>query len=407
MVQPKVGAYRYRWTILVVLWVTYVVVFLHRLSIGPLAPFLKEDLGLTSAQVGSIMSAAAFGYMLSTIPAGWGCDKLGVRWMLVIGEVSGGIFIMAMFLTPSYTVALILMALAGMGCGCLMPSTTKGVLDWFPLKERATVMGLKQTAVNIGGIVTAATLPTVALALGWRFGFLFLGIIAMVIGAVAFILYREPPLPATSSSDEVAAIPMGQALRGLLRTRDIWMAYLYVTTLMVVEMAVIAHLILYLTEALRFSVIAAGGILAMTEAGGALGKPGGGFISDRLFGGSRRNLLILWGGIACAICILVAFFGSVLSWGLYPALFVFGVTAIGFGGLHLTLVAELAGKEIAGTAAGINGVAAMIGNILGPILFGYIVDRSGSYQLAWLLMAIFAAIGVLAMLLVREERRRL
>ena len=51
---------RYRWIILGVCWLAYIVAFLQRLSIGPLAPFLKEDLVLTNAQIGSLVSAAAF-----------------------------------------------------------------------------------------------------------------------------------------------------------------------------------------------------------------------------------------------------------------------------------------------------------------------------------------------------------
>ena len=58
----RTEASRYRWVILGVLWITYIVVFLHRLSAGPLAPFFKEEFGLTNAQVGLVMSAAAFGY---------------------------------------------------------------------------------------------------------------------------------------------------------------------------------------------------------------------------------------------------------------------------------------------------------------------------------------------------------
>src|SRR3972149_5344948 len=163
MVKATETAPAYRWVIIGVLWITYIVVFLHRLSIGPLGPFLKEDLGLTSAQVGSLMSAAAFGYMLVAIPAGWFTDRIGVRWMLVVGELVGGIFIMSMFLAPSYLGALFLMALAGFGSGFLMPATTKGVLIWFPLRERATVMGIKQTEGNVGGMITAATLPALAI----------------------------------------------------------------------------------------------------------------------------------------------------------------------------------------------------------------------------------------------------
>ncbi|MFC1974519.1 MFS transporter [Chloroflexota bacterium] len=144
-------SFRYRWVILGVCWLAYVVAFMQRLSIGPLAPFLKEDLGLTSAQVGFLVSAAGFGYMLTLVPAGWLVDRIGARWLLLTGEVFGGIFVASMFMVTTLTQGLVLMVLAGMGMGCLMPSTTKAILDWFPVKERATAMGVKQTAVNMGG----------------------------------------------------------------------------------------------------------------------------------------------------------------------------------------------------------------------------------------------------------------
>ena len=154
------------------------------------------------------MSAAAFGYMITLIPAGWLVDRIGVRWLLLIGEVIGGIVITSMFTVTTFTQGLILMALAGMGMGCLMPSTTKAVLEWFPLKERATAMGLKQTAVNVGGIITAITLPAVALALSWHYGFLSIGFIAVVIGIVSFMLYKQPPQSASPNTSE-PAIPSG------------------------------------------------------------------------------------------------------------------------------------------------------------------------------------------------------
>jgi len=319
-----------------------------------------------------------------------------------------------MFLVPSYESALVIMAMSGLGCGCLMPSTTKGVMVWFPVKERATVMGLKQTGVNVGGIIAAAVLPAVALALGWRFGFLFLGILAIIIGVSSFLLYKDPPVPATSpsrkddaTSTDVATPTKGQLLRELLKARDVWLVALAGFALAVVEFAVIAHLVLYLTEALLFPVVTAGMMLAMTETGGVLGKPGSGLLSDRLFGGSRRKIYMLWGGLAGVMCMLIALWGTSLSWELYPILVILGVTAIGWGGLHLTLVAELAGTELAGTATGATGVAVNAGTLVGPILFGYLVDVSGSYQLAWLSGVVFAVICVAALFFVREEKRRI
>jgi len=75
--------------ILGVCWLAYIVAFMQRLSVSPLAPFLKEDLELTSTQVGFFMSAAAFGYTLALIPAGWLVDRIGIRWLLLIGEMIG------------------------------------------------------------------------------------------------------------------------------------------------------------------------------------------------------------------------------------------------------------------------------------------------------------------------------
>jgi len=406
-------AHRYRWVIMAVLWSAYIIVFVHRLSIGPLSPFLKEEMSLSNAQIGTLVSAAVFGNMASLIPAGWATDRFGIRRVLFIGEVVAGIFLLGMFLVPSYQIALIVMGMAGFGCGCLQPATTKGVLLWFPRRERAIVMGVKQTAVNIGGMLSAAILPTLAIAMGWRFGFLIIGAIAIAIGIISFILYKDPPAStlSLSTNDEgsvsSATSPIGPSLQEFLKGRDIWLLALAGFALVAVEFGVLNQLVLYLTEDLHYPVITAGALLALTEGGGVLGKPGGGFLSDRVFGGSRRKVYMLWGGIACLMCLLIALGGSSLSWGLYPILFVLGVTAIGWGGLNLTLVGEMAGVELAGRVTSIVSLIVSGGVALGPPLFGYIVDTTGSYQLAWLFCTGLCAINVTLLFFVREERRRI
>jgi sugar phosphate permease len=282
---------------------------------------------------------------------------------------------------------------------------TQGVIVWFPAKERATVMGLKQTAVNIGGIITAATLPTVALALGWRYGFLFLGILAIVIAVTALILYREPTRLSSSSTDS-AATAVAPPLLELLKERHIWLVAFCGLCLAWVEFTIIGHLVLYLTEALLFPVVVAGGLLAMTEAAGAISRPGGGLLSDRVFGGSRKPIFLLMAGTASAMCLLLGLFGSRLSWALYPVLFLLGLGGIGFGGIFLTLISEFGGRYGAGKAAGLGGTVSMGGIILGPVVFGHIVDTSDSYELAWLSSAFIAALCIVLLLFVKEEKKK-
>jgi sugar phosphate permease len=172
--------------------------------------------------------------------------------------------------------------------------------------------------------------------------------------------------------------------------------------LCVVEYATMTQLVLYLTESLYFGAIAAGGLLAMTQATGAFGKPASGFISDRLFGGHRKRVflvMIVMTGIACFV---LAISGRALGWLVYPLLAMLGLMAIGWGGLYTTMAGELGSKQLAGVASGASGAIVTMGVILGPPLFGYVVDSTGSYQAAWLVMTFFAVVSVIFASLIRE-----
>jgi len=125
----------------------------QRLSIGPLAPFLKEGLSLNNSQIGMFTSAIFIGYMISLIPAGILEDRIGERWILGFSEITGGAFIFCMFFASHFYQALIFMCLCRIGLGGILPATSKAILTWFPEYERGTAMGLKHTAINIGGIL--------------------------------------------------------------------------------------------------------------------------------------------------------------------------------------------------------------------------------------------------------------
>lgn len=178
----------YRFVILGAVWTSCLIVYLSRLSVGPLAPFLKDSFHLSNAEVGSLMSATAITYAPSMIVAGLLVDRLGVKRILVGGTLVAGICVTLLFVAPSYPALLALLALSGFGCGCIYPSGIKALMLWFPPREWATAIGLNQSAINVSGIAGAALLPTVAVTLGWQYGFLFVGMVALVISAVCSLL---------------------------------------------------------------------------------------------------------------------------------------------------------------------------------------------------------------------------
>jgi MFS transporter, ACS family, hexuronate transporter len=396
--------YPYRWVILGVLWITYIVVFLNRLSVGPLSPFFKEELHLTSAQVGFVMSVAAIGYLTPQIPVGWLVDRIGARWPLAVGEFIAAGAMFALFFVGTYPALLALMFITGAGCGCLTPSTTQGVVVWFPQNERATVMGFKQTAVNLGGMIGAATLPAIALAFGWHYGFLVLGVTAALVGVATVVLYREPPVSTAGlSAAAVKPVPMAD----VLRNRQIWLVALGGGCLNWVEMAMIAHFVLYLTKSLHFAVVAAGGLLAMAEGVGALVRPVSGLASDRLFGGRRKPVFIAFAALASAMCLVLGLAGPHLGGLLYVVSFVLGVGAIGFGGVYLTLLSEFGGRGGAAKAAALGSTVGASGTIIGPPTFGHIVDITGSYEWAWLSLAVVGVMSMTLLSFVRESERKI
>ena len=382
---------------------------MQRLSVAPLAPFLKEDLGLTGAQVGLFMSSASFGSILTAIPAGWLADRIGVRWLLLIGGLVGGIFMGSMLFVTTFTQGIIVMALAGTGMGCISPSTTKAILEWFPAKERATAMGLKQTGLNAGGIVGASTLPTVALALSWHYGFLGIGLMVVVIGIMSFVFYKEPPRDVgLYTSEPVKPSGARPSALDIFRNIDIWLLFIAGMCLVVVEFAAIAYFVLYLKEALLFRVVTAGFFLAIAEGSGVFGKPVSGLISDRLLHGKRKRVFILMCSTIFVICMIFAFLRQgIPSWVVILLSFVFGFTTIGWAGLHLTLVGEFAGKELTGTVSGVMSPFMAMGNIIGPPVFGYIIDSTGSYQIGWGFLAVVALLATVLLFFVREERRKM
>jgi len=398
-----------RWLILLLLWSSYLIVYLSRLSIGPLAPFLKQAFGISNTQVGYLVSAAAIIYTPMLVFGGWLVDRVGIHRMLSVGTLIASISILSLSTVSSYLGMVIILALSGLGTGCIFPSAAKAVILWFPLRVRATAMGLNQTAVNVGGILGAMLLPIIAISLGWRYGFLFVGCFSLLICLCCVLFYRDPSVDtAQTPSPENPEGSLGNATASssifqLLGKRDLWLLGLSGYFLGNLEFAVMTHLVLYLKEGLLFGTVTAGALLALTEAAGAFGKPVSGIASDFLLRGRRKMVLLSMGSLAGLLCLLLAVCGTMLGWFLYPVLALLGVVAIGWGGLYVTMAGELGGHALAGLTSGATGAVITLGAITGPPLFGYIVDRTQSFSIAWLSMAICGLMAVITISLIREK----
>jgi ACS family hexuronate transporter-like MFS transporter len=376
-------------------------------NIGPLgipaiASLIRADLGLTLTEAGSFLSAYYVGPALLSLPAGTLADTWGIKRTLVLGQIIITLGLIAVSASTSYLMLAGLMALAGCGYGLLNPTSTKAVMVWSPPSQRATLVGLKQVGLPLGGAIGAAVLPVTALALGWRAA---IGLSGLVIAAAAVAtlgVYRDPDgaIVPPRARDERSPV------REVLLTRDLWLVAVATGGFAAMQTVWLAYLVLYLRDVVGTSLLTAGRYLALAQVAGMAGRVVFGLLSDRLFGGRRRAPLAI-AGVSSALCSLViaATGPGASALVLIPLAAIFGFVGIGWNGVQHTLMAELAGARSAGTAVGLGLAISSAGVTLGPLVFGHFVTASGGFRAPWIALALSMVVSLALLAAVRERPR--
>ncbi|MBI2861595.1 MAG: MFS transporter [Chloroflexi bacterium] len=394
----------YQWVILATTTMVLAVTVLSNAIIGPLAPFLREALQIDRREVGLLTSASFLGIVLMAAPMGNLTDRVGVRRTLLIGPPGIVLFLLLLGRVTDFTQAMVVSLFGGMIYAASQPALGKAIVVWFPLRSRARAMAVKQIGIPIAGLVAAYAIPYLGSRFDWHLALTSLGLAVLVIAFVPYFVYREAP------RGEQSPAPAGNwraQWRFVLTNRDLWFLHFQGMGATIVNNSVRTYLLLFLTEAASFSVVAAGFYLGLVQWAAIAGQLGWGVVSDRLFGGHRKIPLFLTGAISAVAVLALDRVGTGGSaWSLAPVVILIGLSAHSWSGLHATMIAEMAGKELAATATGIGNSVSVVGTVLGPPLFGALADWTGSYALSWAFLAICSSGSALFSLLVREERRR-
>lgn len=404
---------RYRWVILALAFVSQMTTTLAAQVVPPLAPLLQAELGLSKVEIGFFSSAAFAGSWGVLLVAGYLTDRFGVRRMMALGQIVAGVVMMSMSMVGSFVQAVSVMFTVGLCRGTVHPGASKAIMDWFHPRARATAMGVKQTGYPVAGILMASTLPALALAMGWRAAIALVGILIVAGGVAAALLYRDPP-----QSRRVAerGPSMRAGLREVIRNRNLWVLSGIAILLVTAQLALVAYLALYFSEIVlvplfpdeHARIVAAGGFLALCQAGGVVGRVLWGLASDRMLHGRRMPLLALIGAIAGLMALLMGYLAPGFPlWLLSMLVFVYGGTALGWNGLYHALIVETAGRKHAAMGVGLCMTLSQAGTVGGPPLFGFIVDLTGSYQTAWFALCWFSVGGALVAALSAKEEKHL
>jgi sugar phosphate permease len=170
------------------------------------------------------------------------------------------------------------------------------------------------------------------------------------------------------------------------------------------QYVVLVFLALDVRERGELSLGTAVAFLAIAQAGGIIGRTSWGYLSDRAFGGRRRPLLaiITAVGLACTLT-LAALPSRVDTVALCGLSFIVGFSLLGWPGLWITLVCEVAGPWRAGAATGFALTFVTVAGFVSPPVYGLIIDLTQSFRAMWLALSFVLLISLMLLKVIREK----
>lgn len=163
---------RYRWVVLAAGTLAQASYSAIALGLAVMLPALRAGYGLTLGQAGVVVAASSIGSMLSLLPWGLAADRVGERVVVAVGLTGAAVSLFVAGRTDSFVPLAVLLAIAGLAGASVNAASGRAVMHWFDARQRGLALGIRQTAIPIGGAAVALGLPHVLDAGGTPGGWL-------------------------------------------------------------------------------------------------------------------------------------------------------------------------------------------------------------------------------------------
>lgn len=385
---PTPARRKYRWTILGAGVVGQASASAIGLGLPAIAPEIRHGYDLTLTEVGVVLAALNFGLILTLVPWGIVADRIGERAVLATGLTGCAVAMFVAGRTTSFAGLVLALAVAGAFGGGTQSASGRAVMSWFGPEERGLALGIRQTAVPLGGAIAAGVLPALT-HISLRSAFYGLAIGCLVAAIVGATLLRTEP---GDELDEVARP---------LRDPRMWLLCLGSTFYVLTQISLLGFIVLFLHDDRGVSTASAAAVLAALQISGGIARIVAGRLSDRMHARVvplRQIALVL----AVSVALATVLVHSTL-WVLIPAFVVAGTLAMSWNGLSFTAAAEAAGRRRSGAAIGLQQTFLSAGSIVAPIAFAAIV-HAASWRIAFAAAAASPIAGYLLLSPLSERR---
>jgi ACS family hexuronate transporter-like MFS transporter len=405
-----IGSLRLRWRLALLIGAAIAISYFDRQTLPVAIRAIQREISVSNTQFSQLQAAFLVAYALMYAGGGKLIDVLGTRKGFLIIMLWWSFACASQGMATSFGLLVTSLFLLGMGEGGGFPAATKAISEWFPARERSTVMGLVNAGTSVGAVVAPPLIALTLSALNWRWVFFLSGAVGLCWTAAWVRAYYPPaahPRLTPEERTEIAEVlkpkpPVEKSVGwlSLFRYPQVWGL---VSGKFLSDAAWYFYLFWlpkYLYEMRHFDVKQVGYFAWIPYAAAGIGSLLGGWFSSRLIERghsldfSRKVAL----GASAAVMPLIVF---VTHTPVQVAIILFSIAFAGqqsWSTLVMTLPADIFPQRVVGSVAGLVGFGGAMGGMVFGLVVGYLLDHGFGYGLVFGLVSTFHVIAFLVII---------
>jgi ACS family glucarate transporter-like MFS transporter len=394
----------------------------------------SKELGLSSVAIGYILSAFAWAYVIAQVPGGVLLDRFGTKRIY-----AGAIALWSAFTftqgfagfipgLSAITMLFGLRFLVGLAEAPSFPGNSRIVAAWFPSSERGTASAIFNSAQYFSLVVFAPLMGWVAHHFGWRRVFYVMGTLGVLAALAFWRVVHDPVRHPRINQAELDHIEAGGGLialdeanagkpsnfrwsniKQLLTNRMLLGIYLGQYCINVLTYFFVTWFPIYLVKERGLSILDAGFAAAAPALFGFIGGVAGGYGSDWLLKrtGSldiARKTPLLIGMLLASLIIACVYIDQEWLIVTVMAIAFFGK---GIASLGWAVISDVSPRKLAGLTGGVFNMFGNSAGIVTPIVIGYIVAATDSFDGALIFVGAHCLLTIFAYFVIVGPIRRL
>lgn len=377
-------------SLLPLLCALYMILYLDRVNIATAAPLIQNELHVSNAALGVILSAFAYSYALCQLIGGFVGERFGARNTLVASVLVVCIATAATGFAPGLLALVAVRIALGFGEGAALPTATQLMAKQLPQAQWGFAQGITHSFARLGNFATPPLVAGLIALSSWRTSFYVFACIGLIWVAAWLVWFRAPPGQSVGPTPEHTAASWFDVAKQTAPATAVnfcygWTLWLFLTWIP-------SFFVQNYHVSLAGSALYSAGVFL----GGFAGDAFGGALSDRILwrtrdaGSARRSVIIAGFLGGCVFLLPVMFVSDVRLAAILLSLAFFFAELIVAPIWAITM--EMVPQH-PGAASGVMNFGSAFAGIVSPLFFGVMVDVTGSWMIPFALSVVLLVLG--------------